>query len=139
MGHGWSCIISSYYLCFNRIMSKKKNIFIIGITVVIYMVNQTIKTRIPVEAVRWFMSCYFNDTIGGITFMAYCNIVFSFYNRKMTKLWQIGLLMFFCGVFWEYLTPIFRMNTVSDVWDIVAYMLGGFLYWIIIKEERNGD
>lgn len=59
-------------------MSKKINLIIIGITVVMYLVNQVIKTKIAVEAIRWFMSCYFNDTIGGMTFMAYCNIVFSF-------------------------------------------------------------
>lgn len=84
------------------------------------------------------MSCYFNDTVGGITFIAYCNLVFSFYCRKMIKLWQIELLMFFCGVFWEYLTPVFRKDTVTDVRDILAYMSGGFIYWVIMKEERNG-
>lgn len=119
-------------------MQKKKNITIIGITVALYIVNQIIKTRIPIEAIRWFMSCYFNDTIGGMTFMAYCNLIFSFYNRKMIKLWQIELLMFFCGFFWEYLTPLFRKNTVSDVFDIVAYMVGGLIYWIITRKEQNG-
>lgn len=120
-------------------MSKKANLIIIGITVVMYAANQFIKTKIPVEAIRWFMSCYFNDTIGGMTFMAYCNIVFSFYNRKMTKLWQILLLLLCAGLFWEYVTPIFRKNTVSDIWDVVAYMIGGFLYWLIARKERNGS
>lgn len=120
-------------------MSKRKNLIIIGITVALYIVNQVIKTRIPIEAIRWFMSCYFNDTVGGITFMAYCNIVFSFYNREMLKLWQIELLMFFCGFFWEYLTPIFRANTVSDVYDICAYMVGGIIYWGITRKGQDGD
>ena len=120
-------------------MPKRKNLCIIGITVALYIVNQVIKTRIPIEAIRWFMSCYFNDTVGGITFMAYCNIVFSFYHRKMLKLWQIELLMCCCGFFWEYLTPIFRENTVSDVYDIFAYMMGGMIYWAITRKERNGN
>lgn len=120
-------------------MSKKKNLIIIFITITLYIVNQNIKTRIPVEVIRWFMSCYFNDTIGGITFIAYCNIVFSFYERKMIKLWQIELLMFFCGFFWEYLTPLFRKDTVSDIFDIVAYMVGGLIYWIIARREQNGS
>ena len=116
-------------------MSKKKNLYIIGITIVLYITNQTIKAKIPIEPIRWFMSCYFNDTLGGITFLAYCNIVFSFYNKKMVKLWQMELLMFFSGLFWEYVTPIFRQNTVSDMWDILAYMVGGFLYWLIDRKE----
>lgn len=45
--------------------------------------------------------------------------------------------MFFSGVFWEYVTPIFRQNTVSDVWDILAYMAGGFMYWLIDRREQN--
>ena len=37
-------------------MSKKVNLIIIGITVVMYIVNQFIKTKIPIEAIRWFIS-----------------------------------------------------------------------------------
>ena len=118
-------------------MSRKKNLIIIGITVALYIINRIVKNSIPIEAIRWFMTCYFNDTIGGMTFMAYCNIVFSFYNRRIIKLWQIELLMFFCGIFWEYLTPMFRANTVSDIWDVLAYMIGGFLYWIITRKETK--
>lgn len=55
----------------------------------------------------------------------------------MIKLWRIELLMFFCGIFWEYIAPMFRANTVSDTWDMLAYMIGGFLYWIITKKEMN--
>lgn len=120
-------------------MSRKRNLIIIGITVALYAVNQIIKTKISIEPIRWFMACYFNDTIGGMTFIAYCNIVVGFYNRKMVKLWQIELLLFFSGLFWEYVTPIFRENTVSDVWDILAYMMGGFLYWLIARKEQNGS
>lgn len=119
-------------------MSKKNNIIIIGVTVALYSVNQIIKTEIAIEVIRWFMCCYFNDTIGGITFIAYCNIVFGFYNRKLIKLWQIELLLFFSGLFWEYVTPIFRTNTISDIWDVLAYMIGGFLYWLLVRKEQNG-
>lgn len=99
------------------------------------MFNQIVKNNISIDAVRWFMTCYFNDTIGGITFVAYCNVVFNFYDKELLKLWQIELLMFSCGVFWEYLTPLFRENTVSDIWDILAYMIGGFIYWAIARKK----
>lgn len=120
-------------------MSKRNNIIIIGMTVAFYVVNQIIKTKISIEVIRWFMCCYFNDTIGGTTFIAYCNMVFGFYKRKMVKLWQIELLLFFAGLFWEYVTPIFRTNTISDIWDVFAYMIGGFLYWLIARKEQNGN
>ena len=40
---------------------------------------------------------------------------------------------FQCGTIWEYVTPLFRKNTVSDIGDIVAYMIGGIVYWLINK------
>lgn len=51
-------------------MSRKKNLIIIGITVALYIINRIVKNSIHIEAIRWFMTCYFNDTIGGMTFMA---------------------------------------------------------------------
>lgn len=95
----------------------------------LYCINQYIKTRINFEPLKWFLSCYFNDIIGSITFMSYCGIVLEIFHRKMLKLHQIILLMFCCGLFWEYITPLFRSNTISDPFDIVAYILGGTIYW----------
>ena len=81
------------------------------------------------------MNCYFNDFIGGITFTAYVNYVAILNNRCFIKLWQIECLLLICGFFWEYITPIFRTNTTCDNWDIIAYMLGGFMYWLIIRKR----
>lgn len=89
-------------------MVKRKNVFLILVTIILYIINQSIKNKISIHGIKWFMTCYFNDIIGGITFMAYCGLVFEHYHRRMTKLWQIVLLMASCGFFWEYITPLFR-------------------------------
>ena len=52
-------------------------------------------------------------------------------------MWQIEALLLLAGLFWEYVTPLFRENTVSDIWDVVAYMMGGFLYWILTRKEEK--
>lgn len=118
-------------------MVKRKNVFLILVTIILYIINQSIKNKISIYGIKWFMTCYFNDIIGGITFMAYCGLVFEHYHRRMTKLWQIVLLMASCGFFWEYITPLFRPNTISDPWDILAYVCGGFIYWLIIRSKYN--
>lgn len=82
------------------------------------------------------MSSYFNDIIGSITFMAYTNLILSFRKIILSKLWQIELLMFSCGVFWEFITPIYRADTVSDIFDVLAYMVGGILYWLLVRKEK---
>lgn len=118
-------------------MAKRKNILLISVTIVLYIINQCIKDKIPIYGVKWFMTCYFNDTMGGITFMAYCGLVSEHYHRRMTKLWQVVLLMTSCGFFWEYITPLFRPNTITDPWDILAYVCGGLIYWLIIRGDYN--
>lgn len=115
---------------------KRKNISIIGITLALYLINQFVKVEIHIKPIRWFLSSYFNDIIGGITFMAYCGIIFELFHKKMMKLWQILLLMTCCGFFWEYITPLYR-NTISDSWDILAYVSGSFIYWLITRRDYN--
>lgn len=105
----------------------------IFITLGLYAINQSYKTNISHEYLRWFMCCYFNDVIGGITFIAYTNAILHFSCHSIKKLAYIELLLFGCGLFWELITPLFRKNTVADPWDIIAYMVGGVIYWIITK------
>lgn len=114
-------------------MSRKVNFCLIAGTLVLYVVNQQIKRQIPLDSLRLFMSGYFNDIIGSVTFMAYVNIVMSFRKAALEKLWQIELMMFGCGIFWEVITPMFRKSTVADIWDMAAYLAGGFLYWLIVR------
>ena len=134
MGNGRRNFGCTYNIFFSL---KKKNLVIILSTVLLYLLNQQFKGQISNESIKWFISSYFNDIIGGITFMAYTNLVLSFRNIIISKLWQIELLMFSCGLFWEFITPLYRVDTVSDIWDIFAYMLGGILYWVIIRGKKN--
>lgn len=119
-------------------MSKKINLILIGSTLALYCINNIFKVHIALQPLKWFMSCYFNDAIGGITFIAYCNLIFSFSNRETFKLWIIETILLSSGLFWEYVTPVFRTDTVTDMWDIVAYLMGGFIYWIIVKKYIKG-
>lgn len=136
MGDGRRNFCGSLYFRRYRLIIKR-NIKIIVITIIFYVLNQNIKNLIPNNMLRWFMTCYFNDTIGGMTFVAYCSIITCFRDRRLRKLHHIEILMFFCGIFWEYVTPLFRENTVSDPYDILAYMLGGFLYWLIMLKGKQ--
>lgn len=115
----------------------RKNLIIIIATLILYFVNQTFKCSYPNGYFSWFMNCYFNDIIGGITFIAYTNIFFELHNQPTKSLLTIELVLLGCGLFWEIVTPIYRKNTVGDFWDIIAYLFGGFWYWILIKKLKN--
>lgn len=114
-------------------MHKNKNIIILFITLILVLINRKIKFYITVPYIRWFMVCYFNDMVGAITFVSYCNEVFRRYKSIVTSLWKIEILLCMCGMFWEYVTPLFRKDTISDPCDIIAYLIGGIIYWYLLK------
>lgn len=84
--------------------------------------------------VNWFLSCYYNDIVGAIAFSAYCDIISSnsmVQKYKINKLWKLEIILLICGLFWEYITPIIRTDTVSDIFDILAYLSGGIVFWLV--------
>lgn len=65
-------------------------------------------------------------------FSSYVNIIL--YIKKyppITKISHIFIMMLCCGLFWEYVCPIFLDYSVSDFFDVIAYILGGGLYYCI--------
>ncbi len=79
------------------------------------------------------MVCYFNDYIGSISFVAFCNALSKkFCHREFFDgLFKILLLLLCCGLFWEFITPMYRKGSVTDLGDIVAYMSGGISYYFL--------
>lgn len=82
-------------------------------------------------------SNYLNDFLAGVLFPAYVNFVVSFSRHK--KRWRIDtlprlvLLLLACAVVWEVLAPLVFPFYTSDHIDVVCYLSGGFLYWLIQK------
>ncbi len=112
----------------NRI---KAIIYAIGIST-ICIINKTKIVIVENEYIKCFLNSYLNDILGSIIFMLYLSIVLSFLNIKFTiKLIHVELTALISGLLWEYLTPLYRNDTVSDPFDLLAYMAGGLLFWYI--------
>lgn len=82
---------------------------------------------------------YFNDITGCIALSAYINLISSFGRYKIAKLREILGIIFLAGLFWEFITPLYRADTVTDILDIFAYFIGGIIYYMLIyftKEEQ---
>ncbi len=79
--------------------------------------------------------------MGTIAFASYCDIIsynVNYSKYKINRFWKLELLIFLCGLFWEYIAPMFRHDTVSDIFDIAAYLFGGVIFWIIKKLAVDG-
>lgn len=59
-----------------------------------------------------------------------------FFANYSFKLFHILVFTFFCGIFWEYIVPLYREDTVSDLFDIMAYLLGTLIFWYICDGKR---
>ena len=120
-------------------MKIDKDIRIICICLLLYFANQFVKRIINIPILSYFLKNYFNDTICGCLIVAYANVVLRAYKRKKYQLNKVLLILLFelmCGVFWEFIIPVFRANRTSDYYDILAYMIGGVVYWTYIWKEE---
>ena len=125
----------SFWLCsFCRFVNmRRKNVIVIIACLFAYAVNKCILSCCSSNqsVISLFFHCYFNDVACGLLFPAYCNLLLESRYACFDRLWKIELLLFCCGIFWEYATPLFISYSISDPWDIIAYMSGGLIYWLM--------
>lgn len=99
----------------------------------LYIMN---KFYIAVQFNWPFAQHYLNDVLAGILVVAIVNILAVLSNEGrllLTNLGRVLVFTFLCGMFWEYVTPIYLQYSVSDPFDVMAYMVGGFLNWSILS------
>ena len=122
---------------------RKKNIIILIITLSIYSFNRFyLKSIIEIPVLSVILRNHFNDFLAGVAFLAYLNFILSHYKMgkyQVDNLRNAIITAFLCGLFWEFITPLYKKNSTSDWLDILAYILGASSYIIIIKILSLGD
>ena len=118
--------------------SRRSNIALSVSIIVLYHLNRLVSPILPSSLFKLFLACYFNDMLCGALIVAYSNFILSFYrgNFYFCKLWQISLLVLACGLFWEFVTPVFRQASIGDPLDIAAYLAGGGMYWLFSRLRK---
>lgn len=97
--------------------------------IIFYVFNQYYKTICPIESLRLFLVCYANDILAGILILAYSNICLSFISKSIIQLPTILWFILGCGFVWEILAPLFKPTAIFDPLDLLAYLIGGIIYW----------
>lgn len=119
--------------------AKKRKVNYYGILVVgtIYILNKKFFSIHTEGWVQYFCKCYLNDMICPLLILGVSQImlIWAGYEIKCFRHYiSMGVLT---GIIWEYFAPIINPKSVTDVLDIVCYMLGTFLYYILWKYETN--
>lgn len=136
------CCRSNHYSCTYISFSIKgknshicTNIAIILSIAFAYFINSQIKPLLSDSFFAYLLKCYFNDFMAGILICAYVNFILSIsrYKFQIISLPVLLALSLVCGFVWEVVAPRYIQDSVSDVWDIVSYLLGSLAYWLFMK------
>ncbi len=71
-------------------------------------------------------SGYVADVLAGGLILCLVNLFLLLARRPPLRTpLAVSLFLLGCGLFWEYITPLYRPDAVSDPFDLLAYWLGG--------------
>lgn len=93
----------------------------------------------PGSPATYLVQCHLNDFLGGAAFLAYTNLLFDLVrpDMRIRRLATSLVYLFFCGLFWEYAAPLFIKASTADPLDLVAYLAGAFVYWLVGRPLRR--
>lgn len=106
---------------------------LIVLVIILYIFNNGVLKQISCGGIHYFFVCYFNDFLCPLFFVAYCNLLLLLVEKELLKLKWILLLCLSTSLIWEYFAPLLKPTATADMLDILFYLLGGFLYWLILK------
>lgn len=70
---------------------------------------------------------YFNDLLAPILLLSFSNLLLSFYGKDLQGK-NVYLVIAICSIYWEFITPLYKTDSVCDILDIVMYMCGASIY-----------
>jgi hypothetical protein len=121
------------------VTAQAKNVVLMSVVLLLYVVNNHgIKAHTD-GTLGYFFTCYFNDFICPILVLSYANIVLSLQNYQLITLKWIICAGFCAGIFWEYITPLYHPSSTSDIYDVLCYLLGACVYWIIQRKPQTAS
>jgi len=103
----------------------KKYIFTAAGLMGLYLFNRFALIPRTSGLLHRLLSGYFADFLAGGMMIVLLFAALHLAHRKPTKPLPSLALALFCGLFWEYVTPLYLPRSVRDPWDILAVLLGG--------------
>lgn len=111
--------------------NRFENFSIFIISVLLYLLNRFILLNINNFTVHYFFSSYFDDLLAPLLLFSYINLLLSIYNKKLYSLKYLIISILLVSFVWEYLIVFIKHTSVSDPIDVIFYVLGTIIYWII--------
>lgn len=97
----------------------------------LYAVNQ-----VWLSDLHPLLDWYFADFLAGGLMLCILNAALQAAKKPpVRRLRTAAAFSLVCGLFWEYVTPLYLARSVSDPWDVAAVTLGGITMWLILHKK----
>lgn len=113
---------------------RSENLMIFIISILMYVLNTLIFSKITYFQLNYFFNCYFNDLLAPILLFSYINLLLSILRKKIYSLKYLVIIILLCSIAWEYLIIFFKPHSVPDPIDILFYIFGTVIYWLLFKK-----
>ncbi len=121
------------------IKTKPINLFLIIAVLILYIINNAVLKKYTTGIFQYFFKCHFNDFICPLLFISYSNILLITIGKEITRFRWIILYGFCSGLIWEFIAPLLKSNSVTDLLDLIFYLLGSCIYWALITFFKGTD
>lgn len=109
---------------------RKRCLFSMGILLALYGLNRF--CLVPLTGSR-LLAWHGADALAGAWMLCLVELLLELAKRPpLRRLIPVWTYLLGCGLFWEYVTPLYLPRSVSDPWDILAVWLGGTVMLLIL-------
>lgn len=109
------------------------NIILIVSVLALYYFNNTYLKHATSGIVQRMLICHFNDLMCPLFLMSYANLLLLTIGIKVISLKGILFIVIPAGLIWEFFAPFIKPSTTTDLYDLLCYVIGGGLYYFIVK------
>ena len=109
---------------------RKLDLLALGLAGGEYLLNRFWLRRVTGGWLHTILVCWANDVFAGVFMLAWLNLLLGLagLGRVCDRKWA-ALFLLVCALVWELAAPVFKPEAVFDLWDFVAYQVGGLLYF----------
>lgn len=120
----------------DRLVVRRFNLSILAACFGVYAANKWFASYAASETLRLMLTGHLSDLLAMPALLAYTNWVLSYARgcpREITRFTHVLAASVMCGFLWEGIMPFVRPGSVADPLDVVAYVIGGISYSVIIR------
>ena len=92
----------------------------------LYLLNRLVLIPSTAGALHRLLAWHFADFLaGGLMLCVLGALLAAAGLSAPARVLPVSAFLLACGLFWEYVTPLYLPRSVSDPWDVLAVWLGG--------------